>query len=82
MVGSIVVTKTTPLPTGKMDLKLTGGNTLLDKLVAMGLLPKDQAMGFKMMVSMFANAAADKDEMTSTLEFKDKGFYANGQKLQ
>ena len=71
-----------PLPTGKMDLKLTGGNTLLDKLVAMGLLPKDQAMGFKMMVSMFANAAADKDEMTSTLEFKDKGFYANGQKLQ
>ena len=71
-----------PLPTGKMDLKLTGGNTLLDKLVAMGLLPQDQAMGFKMMVSMFANSAADKDEMTSTLEFKDKGFYANGQKLQ
>ncbi|MFC3182751.1 DUF2125 domain-containing protein [Cypionkella sinensis] len=71
-----------PLPTGKMDLKLTGGNTLLDKLVAMGLLPQDQAMGFKMMVSMFANSATDKDEMTSTLEFKDKGFYANGQKLQ
>ncbi|MDB5658658.1 MAG: hypothetical protein JWS10_1273 [Cypionkella sp.] len=71
-----------PLPTGKLDLKLTGGNTLLDKLVAMGLLPQDQAMGFKMMVSMFANSAADKDEMTSTLEFKDKGFYANGQKLQ
>ena len=71
-----------PLPTGKMDLKLTGGNTLLDKLVAMGLLPQDQAMGFKMMVSMFANSAPDKDEMTSTLEFKDKGFYANGQKLQ
>lgn len=71
-----------PLPTGKMDLKLTGGNTLLDKLVTMGLLPQDQAMGFKMMVSMFANSAPDKDEMTSTLEFKDKGFYANGQKLQ
>ena len=71
-----------PLPTGKLDLKLTGGNTLLDKLVAMGLLSNDDAMGYKMMVSMFANSAADKDEMTSTLEFKDKGFYANGQKLQ
>ena len=71
-----------PLPTGKMDIKLTGGNTLLDKIVAMGLLTQDDAMGFKMMVSMFANSAADKDEMTSTLEFKDKGFYANGQKLQ
>jgi hypothetical protein len=71
-----------PLPTGKMEIKLTGGNTLLDKIVAMGLLTQDDAMGFKMMVSMFANSAADKDEMTSTLEFKDKGFYANGQKLQ
>jgi hypothetical protein len=71
-----------PLPTGKLDIKLTGGNTLLDKIVAMGLLTQDDAMGYKMMVSMFANSAADKDEMTSTLEFKDKGFYANGQKLQ
>jgi hypothetical protein len=71
-----------PLPTGKMEIKLTGGNTLLDKIVEMGLLTQDDAMGFKMMVSMFANSAADKDEMTSTLEFKDKGFYANGQKLQ
>lgn len=71
-----------PLPTGKLDLKLTGGNTLLDKIVAMGLITQDDAMGYKMMVSMFANSAADKDEMTSTLEFKDKGFYANGQKLQ
>ncbi|MDZ4310375.1 MAG: DUF2125 domain-containing protein [Cypionkella sp.] len=71
-----------PLPTGKLDLKLVGGNTLLDKLVAMGLITNDDAMGFKMMVAMFSNAAADKDELTSTLEFKDKGFYANGQKLQ
>lgn len=71
-----------PAPTGKLDLKLTGGNTLMDKIVAMGLMTQDDAMGFKMMVSMFANSAADKDEMTSTLEFKDKGFYANGQKLQ
>lgn len=71
-----------PVPTGKVDLKLVGGSGLLDKIVAMGLMTQDDAMGFKMMVSMFANSAPDKDEMTSTLEFKDKGFYANGQKLQ
>lgn len=71
-----------PAPTGKLDLKLLGGNGLLDKLVAMGLFSEDDAMGFRMMLSMFANTSPDADEMTSTLEFKDKGFFANGQRLQ
>lgn len=70
-----------PAPTGKIDLKLVGGNTLMDKLVSMGLLPEDQVMGFRMMLSMFANATGE-DELSSTLEFKDKGFFANGQQLQ
>lgn len=71
-----------PAPTGKIDLKLTGGNTLLDKLVAMGLLTEDDAMGARMMVSMFANQGAGADDLTSSLEFKDKHFYANGQQIQ
>lgn len=70
-----------PAPTGKMDLKLVGANTLMDKLVAMGLMPEDQVMGLRMMLSMFANATGE-DELSSTLEFKDKGFFANGQRLQ
>ena len=70
-----------PAPTGKIDLKLVGGNTLMDKLVQMGLLPEDQAMGFRMMLSMFANATGE-DELSSVLEFKDGGFFANGQQLQ
>ncbi len=70
-----------PLPTGKIDIKATGVNALIDKLVAMGLMPKDQAMQGRMMLSMFANTDAAKDEITSTLEFKDKHFYANGQQL-
>ncbi len=71
-----------PAPTGKIDLKLVGGNTLIDSLVAMGLLTTDDANGARMMMSMFANPGAGPDEMTSTLEFKDKGFFANGQQLQ
>lgn len=71
-----------PYPTGKIDIKAVGVNALIDKLVAMGLLPEDQAMEGRMMLSMFANTSADKDEMTSTLEFKDKHFFANGQQLQ
>ena len=71
-----------PLPTGKVDIRAVGLNGLTDKLVAMGLLPEDQAMQGRMMLSMFANTSADKDEITSTLEFKDKHFFANGQQLQ
>ena len=72
-----------PAPTGKVDLKLVGGNALIDKLVAMGVVPQDQAMQGRMMLSMFANPGADgADEMTSALEFKGGGFYANGQQLQ
>lgn len=71
-----------PVPTGKIDLKLTGANTLLDKLIALGFIAEDQAMGFRMMAGMFTTAVEGEDTLTSTLEFKDKGFYANGQRLQ
>jgi hypothetical protein len=71
-----------PMPTGKIDVKATGVNTLIDKLVALGLLPQDQAMQGRMMLSMFANTSTTADDITSTLEFKNKGFFANGQQLQ
>lgn len=71
-----------PAPTGTLNLKLVGGNTLLDKLVGMGLVGEEEAMGARMMIAMFANPGPGEDEMTSVLEFKDKGFYANGQQMQ
>lgn len=71
-----------PAPTGKLDLHATGINGLLDKLVAMGLLPEDQIGSARMMLAMFAKAGPAQDELTSTLEFKDKGFFANGQQLK
>ncbi|MCE8421699.1 DUF2125 domain-containing protein, partial [Rhodovulum sulfidophilum] len=33
-----------PAPTGQIDLKLVGGNALIDKLVSIGIVPQDQAM--------------------------------------
>ena len=71
-----------PAPTGKLELKLVGGNGLIDALVSMGMLSEDEAMGARMMIAMFANPGAGEDELTSVLEFKDKGFFANGQQLQ
>ena len=71
-----------PAPTGKVDLQVKGANKLMDTLIAMGMMSEDDAMGARMMLSMFANPGAGEDEFTSVLEFKDKGFYANGQRLQ
>lgn len=71
-----------PKPLGAIDLALTGGNALLDKLVAMGLLPEDQAMGARMMMGLFA-VPTGPDALSSTIEFReDGGLYANGQRLQ
>lgn len=71
-----------PLPTGKVDIKATGVNTLVDTLVKMGLLPKEQVMQGRMMVAMFANTSTTSDKITTTLEFKDKHFFANGVQMQ
>jgi Uncharacterized protein conserved in bacteria (DUF2125) len=71
-----------PAPTGQVDITLTGINALLDTLVAMGLIPEDQVMGARMMLAMFAKPGDAPDTLVSTIEFKDKGLYANGQRLQ
>ncbi|MGL5011192.1 MAG: hypothetical protein ACRC6I_15040 [Paracoccaceae bacterium] len=72
-----------PAPTGTLDFKLDGGNGLLDKLAAMGMIPEDQLMGTRMMMGMFATMATDgSDSMTSKVEFRDKGLFVNGQQLQ
>lgn len=71
-----------PAPTGKLDVTLTGINALLDTLVSMGFIPEDQVMGARMMLAMFAKPGDGPDTLVSTIEFKDKGLYANGQRLQ
>lgn len=72
-----------PAPTGGIDLKLVGGNGLLDKLVAMGLIPEEQAMGARMMTGLFANAGEGADELVSKIEVNaDGSVLANGQRIK
>lgn len=71
-----------PAPTGKLDFKLLGVNSLMDKLMAMGLMPEDALMGARMGLAMLAKPVTGPDDLTSSLEFKDKHFYSNGQQLQ
>lgn len=72
-----------PRPEGALDLELTGGNTLLDTLVAMGMLPEEQAMGARMMLGLFARPGTGPDSLTSKIEVTPEGqVLANGQRLR
>lgn len=72
-----------PRPQGALNLTLVGGNGLLDKLVAMGMLPQDQAMGMRMMMGVFARPGAGDDTLESQIEINGQGHVlANGQRLR
>jgi hypothetical protein len=71
-----------PKPLGTITMNASGINALIDKLTAMGLIPEDQLMGARMMLGMFAKPGEGEDTLTSVLEFKDEGFFANGMQLQ
>ncbi len=70
-------------PVGAIDLKLVGGNKLLETLTNSGLLPPQAAMGARMMMGMFAVPAEAEDTLTSKLEFTRSGaILANGQRIK
>lgn len=71
-----------PRPDGKISVGIKGVNQLVDNLIALGILSEDDAMGFRMGLAMFARPGAGPDELTSEIEFKEGGLFANGQRLQ
>lgn len=72
-----------PRPIGGVDLNLTGANGLMDKLIQMGLMSQDDAMGARMMISMFAVPGDAEDSFKSKLEINDQGHVlANGMRIQ
>lgn len=72
-----------PRPLGGLDLSLVGGNGLLDKLVAMGLLPDEQAMGARLMMGLFAVPGDAPDTLNSRIEVNPEGHVlANGQRIR
>lgn len=72
-----------PAPNGSVDLRVDGANGLIDTLVAMGLVPEEQAMGTRMMLGMFGTPGEGEDVITSTIEVTEDGqVLANGQRLR
>lgn len=72
-----------PRPEGTLKLRADGANGLLDRLVKMGLLSEQDAMGARMMSGMFTVPGPGDDSLTSTIEIKKDGsILANGQRLK
>ncbi len=72
-----------PKPVGKVNLSLDGANALLDKLIAMGLIPSEQALGFRGMMGMFARPGNGPDSLVSEIELTPEGgISANGLRLR
>jgi len=82
--GSAVLdnSKMPPEPVGTVDLELIGGLGLVDKLVALGLVPQDQGQMVKMFSGMFAVPVGE-DHLTSKIEMKQGGsILVNGQQVK
>ena len=72
-----------PRPDGIVGITLTGANGLIDRLVGMGLVGEDEAMGARMMMGMFMRPAEGEDVLSSEIQMTPEGHVlANGQRLK
>ncbi|NJM81527.1 MAG: DUF2125 domain-containing protein [Tabrizicola sp.] len=72
-----------PMPLGEANVSLTGGNALIDGLIATGMVTEEDAMGARMMMGAFMSPGAEPDSLTSKIEAKAGGeIYVNGQRVQ
>ncbi|WP_425101227.1 DUF2125 domain-containing protein [Tropicibacter sp. S64] len=72
-----------PRPEGKIDLSVSGANGLIDKIIQMGLMSEEDAMGARMMLSMFTVPGSEPDTATSSIVFNEQGqVLANGQRIK
>ncbi|MFV0411170.1 MAG: DUF2125 domain-containing protein [Paracoccus sp. (in: a-proteobacteria)] len=71
-------------PVGAIHARVAGLQGALDKLVAAGIIPQEQAMAPMMMLGMFAKPVeGETDVMASDIEFKENGqILANGQRVK
>ncbi len=72
-----------PAPMGTANLSLSGANGLLDKLIQMGIMSDNDAMGARMMMGMLAVPGEAPDTLNSVIEFAPGGqILANGQRIK
>ncbi len=72
-----------PAPDGGATFKLSGFNTLIDRLVKMGLLDENQVMGMRMGLMLMAVAGDQDDSLVSEIKITPDGqITANGKRIK
>ena len=72
-----------PTPAGTANLQLVGANALIDKLIKMGLVSDQDAMGARMMMGMLAVPGDAPDTLNSEITMTEDGqILANGQRIK
>ena len=72
-----------PRPAGEVNVELVGANALIDKLIAMGFVSDQDAMGARMMMGMLAVPGDGPDTLKSKIEINEAGHVmANGQRIK
>lgn len=72
-----------PAPTGVANLQLVGANALIDKLIEMGFVSDQDALGARMMMGLMAVPGDEPDTLNSKIEFTEDGqILANGQRIK
>lgn len=80
--NSMVAMGGPPMPVGAADVRLEGGNKVINALIAMGVLTEEDAMGARMMMAMFGKPEGE-DVLTSRIEAREGGsIFVNGQQIQ
>jgi hypothetical protein len=80
--SDLVTFQGVPAPSGAINIDIKGVSALIDNLIKLGIITDDDAMGARMMLGMFTRPGTAPDQVTSVIEFKDGGLFANGQQLQ
>ena len=71
-----------PAPIGRIDLRASGLNGLLDRVGQLGVMGPEEMMGTRMMIGMFGRPVGP-DQVESTIEFTPGGGIAvNGMQMQ
>ncbi|MBS1302327.1 DUF2125 domain-containing protein [Loktanella sp. SALINAS62] len=71
-----------PAAQGEATITLEGANQLIDSLIAMGVVPQDQAMMGRMMLGMFTSPVGDDTLETVIKVTPDGQVLANGQRIR
>ncbi|MGL4237444.1 MAG: hypothetical protein ACRCSW_15370 [Tabrizicola sp.] len=80
--ADLVTFEGVPAPEGELSFEATGVNAFVDRLAVAGLVPPDQLTGLRFGLMFIAKVGETPDSLVSKIEFREKSFYLNGQKIR